>query len=330
MPEVFFSFHQTKSSGEELRQWARMVGDLQEATAREFYLANIQVELPPGDGVVKLARAAMGSIRIVQFHSPGISRTNRTQAHIKEDGKHDYLIWFLISGGLHVTQNGRTACAMPHQFVITEAGRPFRIRTTSENSDHHESLQVIVPKSFMAAIFPEINSYTVKEFSVASGPTRIAAQIFSSLFDNADQLPMDTADALAEQALRSVAIALRNERQDQAFDDRDYARNKVRRYIQRHFGEGGLTAAKVALACNISVRLLHSLFSQDVSFHSQLMNLRLAKARELLSSAAAREMQIAEIAYLCGFVSNAHFSRTFSKAMQCPPREYRARSVARE
>lgn len=323
MPEVFFSFHQAGKSPCELKQWSKMVADLQTATAHEFYRANIEVEIPPGEDTITLARTALGTIRIVQFHSPGISRTNRTAAHIKEDGTQDYIIWLVTCGALQVTQNGRTVTGKQGQFVITEAGRPFRIRTLSDHSDYHESYQIIVPQHSMARFIPDVGRFSVRPFDIAPGPSKLAYEIFSSLFDNADKLPIENANDTAEQALRLIAIAIAGAAPTTHGDAGDPVKERIERFILAHFAEPGLTAAKVAEACNVSLRLLHNTFKGEDSFHSRILAMRLEMARDLLRDPATRSLSISEVGYMCGFVSNAHFSRVFRNRFDCAPREYR-------
>ena len=323
MPEVFFSFHQAGKSPSEMKQWSRMVADLQTATAHEFYRANIEMDIPPGDDTITLARTALGTIRIVQFHSPGISRTNRTAAHIKEDGTQDYIIWLVTCGALQVTQSGRTAMARQGQFVIMEAGRPFRIRTLSDHSEYHESYQIIVPQHSMARFIPDVGRYSVRAFDIAPGPAKLAYEIFSSLFDNADKLPIENANDTAEQALRLLAIAAEGAKPPGIGSAGDPVKDRIERFILAHFAEQGLTASRVAEGCNISLRLLHGTFKGRESFHSRILGMRLGMAAGLLSDPATRSLNISEIGYMCGFVSNAHFSRVFRNRFDCTPREYR-------
>lgn len=323
MAEVFFSYSPGVQEHASVAKWAAVLGDLHRAVAREYYTAHTELEITPGPHAIKLAKAALGEIRVVHFHAPGISRTRRSMEDVRFDGMSHYLIWFIVSGGLDVTQNGKRAAARDGQFIITRSDRPFHLTTIPDLTGLHESYQVIVPQHAMAHAVPEATRHCVKAFDLARGPSMLAFQIFSSLFENSEAVSPENAADLAQQALTSLASFLEGGALPRDDDAKSLARNRVEKYLQSHLEEPKLTAAKVANACNLSVRHLHSIFAGGTSFHQYLTELRLTKARSLLEQRGKREMQVTEVAYLTGYVSAAHFSRSFRKKYGCSPRDWR-------
>jgi len=83
----------------------------------------------------------------------------------------------------------------------------------------------------------------------------------------------------------------------------------------------------VAKAANLSLFHLIRVFKSETGKtpHEYLVDLRLAKARQLL---ADRRFTIKEIAYQCGFQEPGSFSRVFQKKLGRPPRVYRNARVS--
>ncbi len=90
-------------------------------------------------------------------------------------------------------------------------------------------------------------------------------------------------------------------------------------YIDRHFARD-LTDEVLADHLGLSTSHFRFLFKKSTGqpFQKYLMGLRLEKARRMLLDL---EVTVAEVARACGFVSAAHFSRTFSHRFGCPPTE---------
>ncbi|MEG2700460.1 MAG: AraC family transcriptional regulator, partial [Hungatella sp.] len=56
--------------------------------------------------------------------------------------------------------------------------------------------------------------------------------------------------------------------------------------------------------------------------HADLMQVRLEKAKNLLTNEA---VAVSEVAQRCGFLNLSHFSRCFKRECGAPPKEYRAK-----
>lgn len=78
----------------------------------------------------------------------------------------------------------------------------------------------------------------------------------------------------------------------------------------------------IASHINISTRAMERLFKKhlNTSPARHYLDLRLSRAHELLQKTDA---SITEISETCGFISSAHFSRSFGKRFGCTPRSVR-------
>lgn len=94
------------------------------------------------------------------------------------------------------------------------------------------------------------------------------------------------------------------------------------RYLETDFSDPALSNALLAAKCGISEIYFRQLFKQHfgISPKQYILELRLRKAKQLLSSSLLSVNQIAE---QCGFTNPYHFSRAFRQATGLSPTEYR-------
>jgi AraC-like DNA-binding protein len=92
-------------------------------------------------------------------------------------------------------------------------------------------------------------------------------------------------------------------------------------YMEAHYTDK-LTLDVIANQINLSPSHFQRIFKQtmNISPNDYLQNIRLTKAKELL---LITNDTITDIAYLCGFESNAYFSYVFKKHMYLSPTLYR-------
>jgi LacI family transcriptional regulator len=92
--------------------------------------------------------------------------------------------------------------------------------------------------------------------------------------------------------------------------------------------EPDLSAAQVARACGVSIRLLYKVFEADLSSSpmAELLGLRLRSARRLLRHG---EEKISAIAEVCGFANLRTFQRAFLRWHGCSATVWRAKQWER-
>ncbi len=96
----------------------------------------------------------------------------------------------------------------------------------------------------------------------------------------------------------------------------------VQDYIERHYGEEGLSITEIAEQLHLSPAYLNVLFKQEMkmTLKQYLSNYRLEKAKRMLEYGYAK---ITEIAEQCGYANSNYFSKVFKEAMDMSPLEYR-------
>jgi AraC family transcriptional regulator len=92
-------------------------------------------------------------------------------------------------------------------------------------------------------------------------------------------------------------------------------------YMQVFFS-ANITIEDICSEIGISPFHFMRLFKQKtgVSPHQYLLDIRIKKARELLTTG---QYLVSEVAAMCGFINLSHFSSTFKRITGMPPSEYR-------
>jgi AraC family transcriptional activator of tynA and feaB len=102
---------------------------------------------------------------------------------------------------------------------------------------------------------------------------------------------------------------------------------RIALHIDTHLTDRDLTVEGIAAAHSISVRHLYNLWSRaghDLTPAQWIVDRRLQRARELLTTTDPARTTIAAVARRCGFADSSHFARRFRAASGMSPGEWRA------
>ena len=95
--------------------------------------------------------------------------------------------------------------------------------------------------------------------------------------------------------------------------------------IQEGFSSPDFSAQAVADALGLSARYVQELMQETgVGFTSRVLELRLQKARAMLSNPVHDRLKISDLAYACGFNEVSYFNRCFRRRFGASPTQYRA------
>jgi AraC-like DNA-binding protein len=94
--------------------------------------------------------------------------------------------------------------------------------------------------------------------------------------------------------------------------------------IETRFTDPSLSPAAIATSLGLSDRYVRDLlFESGETFSERVLELRLQKARAMLSDVRSDTLKIAEIALACGFNEVTYFNRRFRARFGCSPTQYR-------
>ena len=92
--------------------------------------------------------------------------------------------------------------------------------------------------------------------------------------------------------------------------------------LLRHRSSGNVSVAELASACGLSRGYFIHAFKSTTGFtpHQWILSQRVAQARDLLSNS---DLPLAEVALICGFADQSHFTRVFARIAGASPGNWR-------
>jgi AraC-like DNA-binding protein len=96
--------------------------------------------------------------------------------------------------------------------------------------------------------------------------------------------------------------------------------------IEERHSEPELNPGDVATALGISKRYVHALLAESgTTFVCLLNRIRLERASEMLADPRFASLQVAEIAWRCGYLDSSYFARLFRRRFDMRPSDWRLR-----
>ena len=128
--------------------------------------------------------------------------------------------------------------------------------------------------------------------------------------------PADRADIVY-----SVRQALQFKYDGRWEDEADNPIWRALKYINEHLMDH-ISLEETARGCGMSTSCFERAFKREVgmTFNKYVNSLRISKARQLLHE---NNRTMSEIAFACGYTNQYHFTRTFKRLMNIPPRSFR-------
>ena len=94
--------------------------------------------------------------------------------------------------------------------------------------------------------------------------------------------------------------------------------------IGTRYADPALSTGAIAKSLGLSDRYVRDLlFESGETFSERVLELRLQKARAMLSDIRHDTMKVSDIALACGFNEVTYFNRRFRVRFGCPPTHYR-------
>ncbi len=128
--------------------------------------------------------------------------------------------------------------------------------------------------------------------------------------------PVNVADIV-----NSVRQALQFKYDGRWVNENDHPIWRALKYINEHLMEH-LSLEETARKCGMSVSCFERAFKREVgiTFNKYVNTIRISKARQLLHE---NNKTMSEIAFACGYTNQYHFTRTFKRFLNMPPRSFR-------
>lgn len=136
------------------------------------------------------------------------------------------------------------------------------------------------------------------------------------------QADADAPAAEGELLQSNIDASPRSQRREELFA-------AITRDIAANLGEDGLSLSWLAQRHNVTPRRIRDLFyAENTNFTDYLLNGRLHRARDMLTDPALANVNIATIAFDCGFGDVSWFHHTFRRRFDMTPADIRKQPVA--
>jgi len=228
-----------------------------------------------------------------------------------------------LDGEMSAEQDGRSCKALPGDLVMIDPSRPFAAEAT-----HVQAHVLYLPKANIRALVPQLDCFTARTLSTASGAGAALRVLLGELVSNG--LESNTVDMIADAALSLLASILMSHERSKSIalpQHKLVHRHRIRCFIRDNLSNPLLSPEMIAASVNLSRRYVYDLFENDGLTMMQNIRLeRLKRCREELSNPLLAGRSIGEIASSWGFSHFSDFCRSFKKTFGCSPTVYRRTS----
>ena len=226
-----------------------------------------------------------------------------------------FLLQFRRGHGL-VRQGGRQVQAHAGDCVLIDGTEPYDLDCPQSTS----AAVLRMPEEWLRHWLPDPERSAALVFSQGDWSSALCAAMGSLRLQDCDDLVLPRA-TVAEQIASLLALAAGKGAKSEL---RQSLLGDLIVTLRERLDEAGLSPSTVAAQHDISKRTLHYAFAAaGTTFVEQLTNLRLERAREILSDARLDKPQIENVAARCGFTDPSHFARRFRRKFGHAPLQYR-------
>jgi AraC-like DNA-binding protein len=252
-------------------------------------------------------------------------RGTRSARKARQDQLDHYVIELYTQGGnLGETPSGSFE-SRAGAVNVTDLARPLTVV-----ADEARSLALAVPRPLLDAHLPA--NVNLHGLVLADGPGGFLADYLRLLHRRLPQLGARDTVWLSRGTVAMVAACLAPsmETLNQAATPLDAVLlGRVERLIEARLRDPGLSAEHICAALGVSRSRLYRLFEPHGGVAQYIQSRRLAAIHAALLD--GRDLRrISDLAYDHGFVSAAHFSRSFRRRFGCSPSEVRAIGLSGE
>ncbi|MDR6957827.1 AraC-like DNA-binding protein [Pseudomonas brassicacearum] len=265
----------------------------------------------------------IGVVGITRFAADA-QRAIRRKVHGSRDEADFFALVMPTIQTERFTHLGRLGEIAPGQVSIFNSAETYQL----DIPDGTRNVTVKIPADQFRAMCPNIDARCGRVDVANSRFVPLLTQFALQALENASSLSPQHVRSLERGLLELAFLMMDVPETDAAGDSRtviDHFFHRVMAYIAANFHDANLAPERAAQAHRVSIRYIHKVFqAHDTTFGRELRLTRLRHAQKLLRENAVRrgrQTTIAEVAYHCGFSSQALFSVRFKEAFGYSPRD---------
>ena len=253
-----------------------------------------------------------------------IERINRTPRSARRDGVEDYSLIFQLSGKSAIEHTDQLLELDAGDLTLVDPTRPLTVFNKPGGVRH---MALHLPRRQLVSHLGFEPKGALHRGGTAAN--RLLLQLMIEAFRGngaSDALP----EAQMQLVVYDLLAALFTPAGERVSAHTDELFARICRMIEANLADPELSPSVVAAEAGISARYLQKLFSaRGMTCNHFIHSLRLDRASRLLQrrSLSKAGTPLGEIAFACGFLDYAHFSRKFRERFGHPPSAHLAIAV---
>jgi AraC family transcriptional activator of tynA and feaB len=242
----------------------------------------------------------------------------RTRAKIARMRTPMFMLMQLRAGHVTYQQLGREVRVGPGECVLIDCTQPYELECPHPT----RAMALRLPADWLRRWIAQPERHAAQLFSSGGWSSALCAAVASLDINSCDNQALPS-DEIAESIATLLKLAIGPE--PETSSQRPILFNQLLRTLRNRLHEADLSPLAVAAEHGISTRSVHYVFAgAHTTFVERLMELRLGRAREMLSDAQLFDLPVAEVAARCGFADPSHFARRFRQRFGQSPLQYRS------
>jgi AraC-like DNA-binding protein len=263
----------------------------------------------------------LGSLTLARINSTGAIVSRKNEEFLNPDFKRYSFILVLTGEAIISHHLGMSELKAGH-FVLIDNSYSRSMFVPNQVS----ILQVSIPRMVLARYLEEPQQYEAQVLTTSVQSTGVENPLFGVILSSWEKLKAGSlrefAPAISDNLLRRIAEAYTGHLQQNS-SRKSRRITQAKDLIEEQLCNPELTVEAIADGMGVSSRYLRALFTKSEKISHYILRRRLEECARLLSEPQQQSLSITSIAFRCGFNSMAHFSRTFKKAYNVTPRDYR-------
>ncbi len=246
----------------------------------------------------------------------------RTRAKISHLDTPMFILMQLRTGTVRFEQCGHEVYVGPGECVFIDGTEPYDLECPHPT----KAMALRLPGEWLKGWIAQPERHAGRLFTAGGWSSALCAAVASLNIESFDRMALPR-EAIADPIATLLKLAMGPE--PETSPQQPVLYNELMCTLRNRFHESDLSPRNVAADHGICTRSVHYVFSRaNTTFVERLMELRLARAHEMLSDAHLYDLPVAEVAARCGFADPSHFARRFRRRFGQSPLQFRG-SLAR-
>lgn len=265
--------------------------------------------------------ASLGSLTLARIDSTGAIVSRKNEEFLNPDFKR-YSFILVLDGDVIISHHLGMSELKTGQFILIDNSHPRSMFVPNKLS----LLLVSIPRVVLSRYLSDPQQYEALVLNTDHPPSSPDNPLFGVILSSWDKLKSGSlrefAPVLSDTLLRRISEAYAGHVHHQS-NRRTRRITQAKDLIEEQLCNPELTVEAIAEGMGVSSRYLRALFTKSEKISHYILRRRLEECARLLADPQLQHLSITAIAFRCGFNSMAHFSRTFKKAYNVTPRDYR-------